>query len=92
MEILFYEARNLFDNEEEYINAYEYIKNNLKLPILKYHVPIGKIKECDNGIILTVICFVRYIKEIDKNKISRGFYSIIIDQFKYKSVKIMKQI
>lgn len=86
MEILFYEARNLFDTLEEYIGSFEYIKNNLKIPALQYnYVAIKNIKEYDNGIILTVICLINYIKEIVKNKINKGYYAIFIDQFKYKT-------
>ena len=86
MEILFYEARNLFDTLKEYIGSFEYIKNNLKIPELQYnYVAIKNIKEYDNGIILTVICLINYIKEIVKNKINKGYYAIFIDQFKYKT-------
>ena len=86
MEILFYEARNLFDSLEEYINSFEYVKNNLKIPELQnYYIAIKNIKEYENGIILTVICLINYIKEIINNKINKGYYAIFIDQFKYKT-------
>ena len=86
MEILFYEARNLFDTLEEYINSFEYVKNNLKIPELQnYYIAIKNIKEYENGIILTVICLINYIKEIINNKINKGYYAIFIDQFKYKT-------
>ena len=86
MEILFYEAKNLFDTIEEYIDSFEYVKNNLKISELQDNdIAIEDINEYDNGIILTIICLINYIKEIAKNKINLGYYAIIIDQFRYKT-------
>ena len=86
MEILFYESKNLFDTIDEYIGSFEYVKDNLKLSELQYNdIALEDINEYDNGIILTIICIINYIKEIVKKKIDIGYYAIIIDQFKYKT-------
>ena len=67
MEILFYESKNLFDTIDEYIGSFEYVKDNLKLSELQYNdIALEDINEYDNGIILTIICIINYIKEIVK--------------------------
>ena len=69
MNIIFYEARNLFESIEEFLSAFKYIQNNLKYPNFD-----------DDGILLTIIQLIHYINEIKKNNHK---YTFFIDQFKY---------
>ena len=80
MEILFYEAKNLFENHQQYISAFEYVKKNLKIPSLLYPM-INFLETLKDVILLTVICLIEYIDNEIKN--DNSIYAIVIDQFKY---------
>lgn len=92
MKILFYEARNLFSNVEEYISAFKYLEKNLKYPFFDSLDELGK------DILLPVFYLMEYIISIKKNILEK--YVIVIDQFKYiddgeyisKLIKKIKEI
>lgn len=75
MKILFYEARNLFSNEEEYISAFRYLEKNLKYPFF------DSLKKLSKDILLPVFYLMEYIISLKKNNSEK--YVIVIDQFKY---------
>ncbi len=82
MMIFFYEARNLFDNEEEFINAFKYIQDNLKMSSLKSQRKNFFLNLKDE-LLSIVICLVEYI-DLEKSKKNPNLmFAIIIDQFKY---------
>ena len=74
MNIIFYEARNLFESMEELISAFKYVENNLIYP------NFSSFDHIDDGILLTIIQLIEYISK-KKNKNHK--YIFVIDQFKY---------
>ena len=82
IQIIFYEAINLFDNIEEYISAFKYVQKNLKFYDL-INPLINTFNYLNNQILSIVICLIEYIDSIKNNKKSEDKYVIIIDQFKY---------
>ena len=82
MEILFYEAKNLFETKEQYISAFKYVKENLKLFSLTYPT-INFMENLEDAILPTVICLIEYIDNKIENK--NNTYTIVIDQFKYRN-------
>lgn len=81
MEILFYEARNLFDNEDDYLSAFNYIKKNLKINF-KYFPNKEFFLNLDFAFFPIILCLVDYL---DGNKKNQMKYVIVIDQFKYRN-------
>ena len=77
LKIIFYEAKNLFDNVEEYIKAFKYIEKSIEYPTF------NSLEEIGNGILLTISYLIEYIDGIKINKIKDSKYIIVIDQFKY---------
>lgn len=82
MEILFYEAKNLFETKEQYISAFKYVKENLKIFSLTYPT-INFLENLEDAILPTVICLIEYIDNKIENK--NNIYTIVIDQFKYRN-------
>ena len=82
MEILFYEAKNLFETEEQYISAFKYVKENLKIFSLTYPT-INFSENLEDAILPTVICLIEYIDNKIESK--NNIYTIVIDQFKYRN-------
>ena len=74
MNIIFYEARNLFESKEELLSAFNYVENNLIYP------NFSSFDHIDDGILLTIIQLIEYI---NKNKKKNHKYIFVIDQFKY---------
>ena len=84
MMIFFYEARNLFDNEEEFINAFKYVQAKLKMPSLKI-TRKNFFKTIKDEILSIVMCLIEYI-DLEKSKKNPDLiFAIIIDQFKYSN-------
>ena len=82
IQIIFYEAINLFDSIEEYKSAFKYVQNNLKFGDLIYSL-MDTFNYLNRQILSTVICLIEYIDSNKSNKESKDKYVIIIDQFKY---------
>ena len=82
MEILFYEAKNLFETKEQYISAFKYVKENLKIFSLTYPM-LNFLDNLEDEILSTVICLIEYIDNKIENK--NNIYTIVIDQFKYRN-------
>ena len=82
IQIIFYEAKNLFDSIEEYISAFKYVQKNLKIDDQLYPL-IDTFNYLNKKILSTVICLIEYIDSNKNNKKSEDKYVIIIDQFKY---------
>ena len=82
MMIFFYEARNLFDNLEEYINAFKYVQENLKMASLK-NQRANIFNNLKDELLSIVLCLIEYIDLNKSKKYPNLRFSIIIDQFKY---------
>ena len=83
MEILLYEAKNLFKNEEDYVSAFKYLKDKLNIPNLIFPLSNKILDGLHEEILLIIIHLIEYINlniEKDSSK-----YAIIIDQFKYEN-------
>ena len=83
MEILLYEAKNLFKNEEDYISAFEYLKDKLNIPNLIFPLNNDILDGLHEEILLIIIHLIEYIDlNIEKDSTK---YAIVIDQFKYEN-------
>ena len=82
MEILFYEARNLFYNENDYITAFYYLKQNLKINSSK--IPNKEFfHNLDDAIFSIIHCLVDYLEKNRKD--IKMKYVFVIDQFNYRN-------
>ena len=83
MEILLYEAKNLFKNEKDYISAFKYLKDTLNIPSLLFPLSINFLDGLHEEILLIIIHLIEYIDlNIEKDNTK---YAIVIDQFKYEN-------
>jgi len=82
MKVLLEEAKNLFQEENEYISAFEYVKNNMIISDLESR-DLYFLSSLNSELLSTVIYLIDYIELKIKNPENK--YLIVIDQFKYET-------
>ena len=82
MKVLLEEAKNLFQEENEYISAFEYVKKNMIISGLESR-SLYFLSSLNSELLSTVIYLIDYIELKIKNPENK--YLIVIDQFKYET-------